>query len=231
MMFVSVLSTSAFAAAWPTAQVSTTAITEANKSIQNIYGALVADQAVFDTAKTLHDFSDNMAKAMFDGVEKMASATPGNPDVYHDVLVDNARKYMKGIIGDTIAAYINAHQNEFLDPSYINGVDSVKYLNVFAKAVNDAVTSSKAQKGIEALATTLYTLKTWKSVQDKAEDIQKAIAEWGTGKWDEFGANFGTPTDYTNFQTWTYPTLTDVTLPATTIAGGNNATVWAAVAP
>ena len=236
MMFVSVMSTSAFAHTWPTAQSSTTAIKEANKSIQNMYNTITADEAVFSTAKTIHSLADGLATSIFDGVEKM-SKYGGGGNVYHDDLVDNTRAYMKSIIGDTIAKYINDHSGEFLDADYASGVDGAKYMKVFVKAVNDALTSSKAQKGIEAFVTDLYVLKLNKAINDQAEDLQKAIKEWGSSKWDEFGANFGDATDYTNYLAWAYPTLTEAYDAYTNNAYIGPAgsfdmdTVWSIVAP
>ena len=78
----------------------------------------------------------------------------------------------------------------FTSTSINGGVDPEKYLNVFVAAVNDAVGSEKAQKGLQAFVYDLYAIKTMYAVKDQAEDLQDAIKDWGSSKWNEFGVSF-----------------------------------------
>ena len=201
MLFVAVIPTAAFAAAWEDKAVSNTAIKEAEKSIKNMYTAIATDELVFGTAQSLHDLFDGLSKQMFDGVDsidvpvtqsKLKPITTNKAKTYHDDLVDNTRAYLKGIVGDSIAKYISDRTDAFTSGTINGGVDPEKYLNVFVAAVNDAVTSEKAQKGIEAFAYSLAMIKIRESVKSEAEDIQTAIKDWGIGKWAEFGENFDT---------------------------------------
>jgi len=68
--------------------------------------------------------------------------------------------------------------------------DYEDYLNTYIAAVNNALTSSKAQKGIEAFAYTLAAVAVQDSVNDKLDDLRDEVVAWndyGTSKWDEFG--------------------------------------------
>jgi hypothetical protein len=196
MMFVAVIPTSAFAAgettttkAWADKAVSNTAIKEAEKSIKNMYTAIATDELVFGTAKSLYDLSNGLAENMFDGIASVDNAS-GTGKTYHDDLVKNTREYMNGIIGDSIANYISERKDVFKSDSINGNVDPEKYLKVFVAAVNDAVTSEKAQKGLQAFVYDLFALKTMSAVKGQAEDIQTAIKDWGTSKWGEFGTSF-----------------------------------------
>lgn len=210
MMFVAVIPTSAFAATWADKAVSNTAIKEAEKSIKNMYTAIATDELVFGTAKSLYDLSNGLAENMFDGIASVDNAS-GTGKTYHDDLVANTRKYMNAIIGDSIAKYISDRTAIFTSGSINGGVDPEKYLKVFVAAVNDAVTSEKAQKGLQAFAYDLFALKTMNAVKDQAEDIQTAIKDWGSGKWNEFGTSFDAALDaYTKgVTTWDASTPVD----------------------
>ena len=188
MMFVAIIPTNAFA--WEDKAVSNTAIKEAEKSIKNMYTAIATDELVFGTAKSLYDLSNGLAENMFAGVESVDKYGTTDQKTYHDDLVKYTRQYMNKTIGDSIAKYISDRTASFTSTTINGGVDPEKYLKVFVAAVNDAVASEKAQKGLQAFVYDLYALKTMSAVKDKAEDIQKAIKDWGSGKWNEFGADF-----------------------------------------
>ena len=193
MMFVAVIPTNAFA--WEDKAVSSTAVKEAEKSIKNMYTAIATDELVFGTAKSLYDLSNGLAENMFAGVESVDKYGTTDQKTYHDDLVKYTRQYMNKTIGDSIADYISKRTDTFKSTTINGGVDPEKYLKVFVAAVNDAVASEKAQKGIQAFVYDLYALKTMSAVKDKSEDIQKAIKDWGSGKWNEFGSSFDVETD------------------------------------
>ena len=197
MMFVAVIPTSAFA--WEDKAVSNTAIKEAEKSIKNMYTAIATDELVFGTAKSLYDLSNGLAENMFDGIESVDKYGTTDKTTYHDDLVKYTRQYMNKTIGDSIADYISKRVDTFKSDSINGGVDPEKYLKVFVAAVNDAVASEKAQKGLQAFVYDLYALKTMSAVKDKAEDIRTAIKDWGSGKWNEFGTSFDPVTFVYNF--------------------------------
>ena len=201
MLFVAVIPTSAFASSlstgWADKAVSNTAIKEAEKSIKNMYTAIATDELVFGTAKSLHDLFDGLAKNLFDGVDTIDNYRiyDGRSILavrfpYHDKLVDNTRAYLKGIVGDAIAKYISDRTDAFKSDSINGGVDPEKYLNVFVAAVNDAVGSEKAQKGLEAFVNNIFVIKSVDSLNDQLKDLNNEIIDWGTDKIGEFG-NFG----------------------------------------
>jgi hypothetical protein len=69
-------------------------------------------------------------------------------------------------------------------------IDYEKYLDTYVAAVNNALTSSKAQKGIEAFAYALATVAIQDSVNDKLDDLRDEIIDWNdasSSKWNEFG--------------------------------------------
>ena len=194
MMFVAIIPTNAFA--WEDKAVSSTAVKEAEKSIKNMYTAIATDELVFGTAQSLHDLFDGLSKQMFDGVDsidvpvtqsKLKPVTTNKAKTYHDDLVDNTRAYLKGIVGDSIAKYISDRTSSFKSDTINGGVDPEKYLKVFTAAVNEAVSSEKAQKGIEKFVNNLAMVKVMDSAKTKVEDVRDAIKDWGTGKWREFG--------------------------------------------
>ena len=187
MMFAAIIPTNAFA--WEDKAVSNTAIKEAEKSIKNMYTAIATDELVFGTAKSLYDLSNGLAENLLDDVDSFDTIF-GNKVVYHDDLVKYTRKYLNLTIGNAIADYISKRVDTFKSDTINGGVDPEKYLKVFVAAVNDAVASEKAQKGLQAFVYDLYAIKTMYAVKDQAEDLQDAIKDWGSGKWNEFGSNF-----------------------------------------
>ena len=206
MLFVAVIPTSAFAGdppatGWEDKAVSNTAIKEAEKSIKNMYTAIATDELVFGTAKSLHDLFDGLAASIFDGVDSMEfkyapdamiGPRPGlsAQKIFHDDLVDNTRIYLKHIVGNSIAEYINARTDTFKSDSINGGVDPEKYLNVFVAAVNDAVASEKAQAGLQAFIYDIYALKVRAARVDAYDDLYDAVADWGQDKGREFGNGF-----------------------------------------
>ena len=187
MMFVAVIPTNAFA--WEDKAVSSTAVKEAEKSIKNMYTAIATDELVFGTAQSLYNLFDSLAGNLFEGVDSFSNVEK-RVTTYHDDLVKNTRKALNAIVGDSIAKYISDRSASFASTTINGGVDPEKYLNVFVAAVNDAVSSEKAQAGIQAFVYDLYALKVYDAVVGEAKDIQTAIKDWGSAKWDEFGASF-----------------------------------------
>jgi len=72
----------------------------------------------------------------------------------------------------------------------VTTIDYEKYLDTYVAAVNNALTSSKAQKGIEAFAYALAAVAIQDSVNDKLDDLRDEIIDWNdasSSKWNEFG--------------------------------------------
>lgn len=204
MMFVAVMPTSAFAAhntvvstaasgaeldGWADKYDSKTYIKDLKDDMAAMYYAIAADQTVFATAQTLHSLADGIATSMFEGVDDADHPVTGTK-TYHDDLVDNTRAALKAIIGNEIYNYMNARVDLFTNAE--GKVKPEAYLKTFADAASKAVTSEKAQKGIEAFAYGLAALKLQKSINDEAGDLQKAIKDWGESKWTEFGDGWNT---------------------------------------
>ena len=208
MLFVSVIPTAAFAAgttggvawtsgataakpAWKDTAVSKKTISDLNKDIKAIYYAMAADDAVFATAKTMYALSDGIAAGLLEGVDNKTftwyddQGVQPSVTLYHDDMVDNVRAYLNANIGNEITNYINKRAGLWTDSA--GHVKPEAYLKVFADAATKAVSSEKAQKGIEALATALFAIKVQGNANDHADDLYTAIKEWGNDKMAEFG--------------------------------------------
>jgi hypothetical protein len=167
---------------WQDKSTSATAIKNLKKDITAMYTAIAADEFVFGTAQALHDLTDGLAKNLFADTESIKYL---GTTFYQTELVDNTRAYLKQIIGNEISNYVNARYDLWTDS---NGyVKPDKYIEVFAKAATNAVSSSKAQKAIEAFMYGVIATTTQASVNDKADDLYDRIKDWGTDNWEEFG--------------------------------------------
>jgi len=161
------------------------AISDLNDAIENMYNGLAVNQAVFGTAKTLHSLADGMVKDLLADVDDYDALDGTTVD--HDDLVTNCRAFLKGIIGAQIENYLVKREDSFMNDD--GTVDYKDYLNVYTKAVNDALTSSKAQKGIEAFVYAVTALKMQDAINDKTDDLRDEIIDWNDfgSKWSEFG--------------------------------------------
>jgi hypothetical protein len=122
MMFVSVMSTSAFAAK-PTvpahpdldtgflvdkANVAANekAIKNAKANIEYMYGALAADNAVFGTIQSIDSVISSLAKEMFKDVDTLFGLTGGT-------LESNTKTVLRDYIGSQIIHYLDDHSSNF----------------------------------------------------------------------------------------------------------------------
>jgi hypothetical protein len=155
------------------------AITDLGKDMKAMYYAIAADEAVFGTAKGIYSMTDSLAKELLKDIDKYE--TPFG-DIYQEDLIDNVRKGLNHIIGNEIANYLNDRVGTFTNS---NGyVQPDKYMNTFIKAVNNALTSNKAQKNIQAIVYGLAALNLQKTVNDRADDLYDDIIDWD--HWKEF---------------------------------------------
>ena len=161
------------------------AISDLNDAIENMYNGLAVNQAVFGTAQTLHSLADGMVKDLLADVDDYDALDGTTVD--HDDLVTHCRAFLKAIIGAQIENYLVKREDSFMNDD--GTVDYKDYLNVYTKAVNDALTSSKAQKGIEAFVYAVTALKMQDAINDKTDDLRDEIVAWNDygSKWSEFG--------------------------------------------
>ncbi len=171
------------------AGVANKAVTDLGKDIKAMYYAIAADEAVFGTAQGIYDMTNSLAKELLKDVDKYTDYVWDKTTqqyvkrtTYNEDLVDNVRMGLNHIIGNEISNYLNDHIGSFTDDD--GNVKPEKYLNTFVKAVNNAFTSTKGQKNIEAIVYGLAALSTQKAVNDRADDLYDAITEWD--HWDEF---------------------------------------------
>ena len=208
MLFVSVIPTAAFAAdvgvgdasGWAASKINTKAISNMKDDIASMYAALAVNQTVFGTAKVMHDLADGMVKALFADTDSIDFLNPDgtvNHTVAHDDLVTNARAYLKEIIGGHINSYIAKRLPAMTDDD--GNVDAEDYLKLYTKAVSDALTSSKAQKGFEAFVYAIVTAHLADSINDQFDDLYDAMVDWNDfgNKWGEFGFE-GEVADFSN---------------------------------
>jgi hypothetical protein len=177
------------------------AVENLGKDVKAMYTALAADQTVFGTAKTIYDMTDSLSKDLLKGIGSYTYYTTETingqqvrvaHEIYEDDLATNVRKSLNAIIGNTVTNYMNDRVSQFTsevkDPVTKEVIGRVvkpeKYLEVWGKAVQNALSSEKAQKNIEAMVTGLFALKVQKDVNDGANDLYTDIVDWD--HWNEF---------------------------------------------
>lgn len=159
-------------------------ISDLTKDMKALYYAIAADEAVFGTAKGIYDFTDSLAKDLLKDTDKLTyyDALGVKHTIYQEDLIDNVRQGFNHMIGDEIANYLTKHSGSFTNDD--GNIKPEKYIQVFNKAVNEALTSNKAQKNIQAMIYGLAALSLQKSVNDRADDLYDAIVDWD--HWKEF---------------------------------------------
>jgi hypothetical protein len=131
MMFVSVLSTAAFAeqnqplptygsdTKWGSLNAANKAISNTKKNIDYIYGALAADTAVFGTVKAMDSVVVDMVKSLFADVDTIskdgtdAAGRVGTWYITSDSLEKNAKAVLRDALGGEIADYMNSHLGSY----------------------------------------------------------------------------------------------------------------------
>jgi len=122
MMFVSVLSTNAFAdkarvpahpdfdagtiVDTPRAASNNDAIKKAKENIEYMYGALAADNAVFGTIKSMDSVIGSLAKELFKDVDEFMGIPGGK-------LESNTKTVLRDYIGSAIVNYLDDHRGTF----------------------------------------------------------------------------------------------------------------------
>jgi hypothetical protein len=122
MMFVSVLSTNAFAdkaldpahpdmdtgtiVNTPRAASNNDAIKKAKENIEYMYGALAADNAVFGTIKSMDSVIGSLAKELFKDVDEFMGIPGGK-------LESNTKTVLRDYVGSAIVNYLDDHRSTF----------------------------------------------------------------------------------------------------------------------
>jgi len=193
------------------------AVENLGKDVNAMYTALAADQTVFDTAKTIYNLTDSLSKSLLDGIGSYTYYTTdanGNRvshEIFEEDLATNVRKSLNGLIGNTITNYMNDRIGLFTsevkdaDGNVINHVvKPEKYLQVWGKAVENALSSEKAQKNLEAIVYGLFAMKVQKEVNDGANDLYTDIVDWdhwNEFKWGKIGTDIKNP-DAAGIKDW-----------------------------
>jgi len=127
MMFVSVLSTSAFAdksniishpdidtlplAPEQSATANKNAISHAKANIEYMYGALAADNAVFSTVKAMDSFISDVTEELFKDVDTVTVGAL--PTIAGKTLQDNTKIVMRDYFGSEIVRYMSDHRDSY----------------------------------------------------------------------------------------------------------------------
>lgn len=192
------------------------AIDDLNKDMKAMYYAIAADETVFGAAKGIFDFTDSLAK---DLIKVESLELPGGGKIYQDTMQENVRKALNNMIANEVENYVNERYGSFTkkvdvvtgttrqwvptNPNipWVGNWEDVpvvetrtyikpdKYMDVFAKGLSNALSSSKAQKNIEAMIYGLAAINLQKDVNDRADDLYDDIVDWD--HWDEFAAAWG----------------------------------------
>ena len=215
MMFVSVMSTAAFADSnstkydttdqrtWKGESQNQKIVEALRTNIENMYGSLAVDNAVFSSVKTI----DGMLKDMIDGMLKdySTSAFNGNAGVTSSGdLNDAILAGLRSTVGGEITKYLNEHYSEYYSyDSMGNRVfNPTKYAGVYAKAASSALTSGKAVAGIQAYMLYAAQRSAFNNIANQAHDLRNEIVSWD--HWKDYG--FGDMS--TGIHGWNTPDVT-----------------------
>jgi hypothetical protein len=143
MMFVSVLSTAAFAdqhqpaptygsdAKWGSLYVANKAISDTKKNIDYLYNGLAADNAVFGTIKAMDSVVVDMVKSLLSDVDEFTyddvrDGVKGTVHVTHDALEKNAKAILRNVIGGEVSNYMNSHLGNYTEIKSHLEVDGIE---------------------------------------------------------------------------------------------------------
>jgi hypothetical protein len=198
MMFVSVMSTAAFADSnstkydttdqrtWKGESQNQKIVEALRTNIENMYGSYAVDNAVYNSVKTI----DGILKDLVDGALKDYTTSAFNGDaglVSSSDLNDAIVAGLRSTIGGQISEYLNKHYNDYYtyDSMGHRVFNPTKYAGVYAKAASDALTSSKATAGIQAYMLYAYQRSAFNTVANMAHDLATDIDGWD--HWDDYG--------------------------------------------
>jgi hypothetical protein len=211
MMFVSVMSTSAFAAydttdqrVWAGASQQKKIVEALRTNVENMYGSYAVDNAVYNSVKTIDDIiKDLVDEALKDYGSNAFSPTSGT--TINDAIVAGLRS----TIGGQITDYLQKHQNDFyrFDSLGNRVFNPSAYAGAFAKAASEALTSEKAAAGIQAFMLYAIQRSAFSKLALEADSLRNEIIgweHWADYGWDDTSRSIlgwhvpGTDTDGTN---------------------------------
>jgi len=190
MMFVSVMSTSAFAAydhddqrVWR-GEGQINDIIEALKT--NVYimqGSLAADTAVYQTVKSIDKMMNDVVDEMIKGYEPSGFGTglPGS-DISDAIIAG-----LRATIGGQISDYLTKHTFQYYvtDKNGNTIFDPARYVGVFAKAASEALSSKKAVAGIQAYMYYILQRSTYEKAAQDLALLRNDMSGWGN--WGKYG--------------------------------------------
>jgi hypothetical protein len=177
----------------------TNKIVEALKTnVNNMYGAIAADTAVYQGIKSIDDMLDGLVKEMMKGYtpgstssifyRNSAGTSTGSPTGQaSDTIKDAVMAGLRSTIGGTITDYMTKHTNDYYktDSNGNRVFDAAAYAGVFAKAATEAVASEKAVAGIQSYMYYILQRSTYEKVADQLSSLSSDINAWE--HWDDYG--------------------------------------------
>ena len=162
MMFVSVLSTSAFATTqyrpWNATAIEN-AIKTIKSNIDSVYNTMAADQGIVATSKAMDDITKELAKGITEAYG--STRTKAQKDAMTSALKAN--------IGRLVWNYMGLHEDEFTDLDSTTGllkIDPIKFMYTYANALNSTMTSADTVAHIEHEYYRALRANVMKSVMD-----------------------------------------------------------------
>jgi len=190
MMFVSVMSTSAFAAydhtdqrVWRGEGQEKDIVDALKTNINVMYGTIAADNAVYKTVKSIDDIMKDLVDGMMENYAPTAHGTTQQGNIISDAVLAGLRATIGGEISDYLTKHTNdyytydKHGNKILDPA--------KYAGVFAKAASNAISSKKAVAGIQSYMYYILQRGTYEQVAEQLFNLRNDMVSWGN--WGKYG--------------------------------------------
>jgi len=184
MMFVSVISTSAFAA-YDTTDQRTWAGESQNKKIvealrtnlENIYGSYAVDNAVYKSVKGIDDMMKDMIDEMLKDYAPNINGTMTTSTALNNAILAGLRS----TIGGEITDYIDKHQSDYYTTDSLGHrvFNPAKYAGVFSTAASKALTSEKAAAGIQAFMIYAADRAAFNTISQQAADLRAEMIAWG----------------------------------------------------
>jgi hypothetical protein len=184
MMFVSVMSTSAFAAydhsdqrTWAGESQNKKIVEALRTNLENIYGSYAVDNAVYKSVKGI----DDMMKDMIDEMLKDYAPNINGSMTTSTALNDAILAGLRSTIGGEITDYIDKHQSDFYKTDSLGHrvFNPAAYAGVFSTAASKALTSGKAAAGIQAYMIYAADRAAFNTISQQAADLQSEILSWG----------------------------------------------------
>jgi len=184
MMFVSIMSTSAFAAydhtdqrTWKGESQNKKIVDALRTNLNNIYGSYAVDNAVYKSVKTI----DDMLKDMVDEMLKDYAPNINGSTTSGSALNDAILAGLRSTIGGEITDYLDKHQSDFYVTDSLGHrvFNPAGYAGAFSTAASKALTSGKAVAGIQAYMIYAANRAAFNSISQQAADLQNDILAWG----------------------------------------------------